>query len=83
MNDISDMELDLKDFSTNTDMGPLKASGKISDLLGDILCDLTVDANLDLKRCLVFVKDDVGLQADGRAKVDLKKLKLNVSEIRK
>ena len=83
MNNISDMELNLMDFSTNTDMGPLKASGKISDLLGDILCDLTVDANLDLKKCLVFVKDDVGLQAAGKAKVDLKKLKLNVSESRK
>ena len=83
MNNISDMELNLMDFSTNTDMGPLKASGKISDLLGDILCDLTVDANLDLKKCLVFVKDDVGLQAAGRAKVGLKKLKLNVSESRK
>lgn len=81
LTDLSAMELFIISMTTNTEVGNVELSGKVSDIMGDIRCDFCASGNFNIDEMMKLVPDGLDVEASGSAKADLKVLRFSVAEL--
>ncbi len=81
LNNLNATSLHIADLSTSTEVGDIKISGDVSDIMNDIKCNLVVDGNISIDNSLFLLPDDMPIDASGNAAVSLNILNLNVAKL--